>query len=42
MRVLGLGWTEYATRWSSNKDSRIGTVAHLTELLEEILEHERA
>ena len=29
MRVLGLGWTQYATRWSSSKDSRIGTVAHL-------------
>ena len=42
MRVLGLGWTEFMTRWSSNKDSRIGTVAQLTELLEEIIEHERS
>ena len=33
MRVLGLGWTEYATRWSSKADARIGTVAHLKELL---------
>ena len=37
MRVLGLGWTHYATRWSSNKDARIGTVKHLTELLLEII-----
>ena len=42
MRVLGLGWTEYATRWSSSKDSRIGTVAHLQELLEEIVMEERS
>ena len=40
MRVLGLGWTQYATRWSSNKDARIGTVAHLTELLEELIREE--
>ena len=36
MRVLGCGWCKYATRWSSNKDAKIGTVAHLTALLEEI------
>ena len=29
MRVLGLGWQQFATRWSSNADARIGTVAHL-------------
>ena len=40
MRVLGLGWTRYATRWSSNKDARIGTVKHLTELLLEIIVEE--
>ena len=40
MRVLGLGWTKYATRWSSQKDERIGTVAHLRTLLEEIIEEE--
>ena len=40
MRVIGLGWTQFATRWSSNKDSKIGTVAHLRALLIEILEHE--
>ena len=42
MRVLGCGWTEYATRWSSSADSRIGTVAHLQALLEEILVEEKA
>ena len=41
MRVLGLGWTQYATRWSSSKSSRIGTVAHLQALLEEIVAEER-
>ena len=40
MRVLGCGWTRYATRWSSNKDARIGTVKHLTELLLEIIVEE--
>ena len=40
MRVLGLGWLQYATRWSSNKDSKVGTVAHLRELLKEILTEE--
>lgn len=29
MRVLGLGWTQYATRWSSKADERIGTLVHL-------------
>lgn len=42
MRVLGCGWTKYQTRWSSNKDAKIGTVAHLTSLLEEILVDELA
>jgi hypothetical protein len=42
MRVMGCGWTEYATRWSANADQRIGTVAHLTELLEEIVLEERS
>ena len=40
MRVLGCGLFEFATRWSSNKDAKIGTVAHLRTLLTEILEHE--
>ena len=33
MRVLGLGWTQFATKWSTNKDCRIGTVKHLRALL---------
>jgi hypothetical protein len=41
MRVLGCGWSQYSTRWSSKADERIGTVAHLTALLEEIIEEER-
>ena len=35
-----MGWTQFSTRWSSNKDSKIGTVVHLCELLGEILEYE--
>ena len=42
MRVLGLGWTQYSTRWSSKADERIGTVAHLTALLEEIILEEKS
>ena len=42
MRVLGCGWTKYETRWSSNKDAKIGTVAHLTALLEEMFVDEIA
>ena len=43
MRVLGLGWTlQFATRWSSQADSKIGTVKHLTLLLKEILAEEIA
>ena len=42
MRVLGLGWSQYSTRWSSQADTRIGTVAHLTDLLQEILQEERS
>jgi len=42
MRVLGLGWTQYATRWSSKSDEKIGTVAHLQTLLEEIIVEEKA
>jgi DICT domain-containing protein len=32
--------TQFATRWSSGADSNIGTVAHLRELLEEIIVEE--
>ena len=43
MRVLGLGWSQFATRWSSKADSRIGSVAHLQKLLvEELLPFEMA
>jgi len=42
MRVLGLGWTQYSTRWSSNADERIGSVAHLHGLLDEIIDEERS
>ena len=43
MRVLGLGWDNYATRWSSRADVRIVTVAHLKALLvDEILPEEKA
>jgi hypothetical protein len=42
MRVLGCGWSQYATRWSSKADSKIGTVAHLQTLLEEIMLEERS
>ena len=37
MRTLGLGWTHFATRWSSQADRKIGTVKHLTALLKEII-----
>ena len=37
MRVLGCGWTKFETHWSSNANAKIGTVAHLTSLLEEII-----
>jgi superoxide dismutase len=42
MRVLGLGWTQFATRWSSQADEKIGTAAHLTALLNEIIVEETA
>lgn len=42
MRVLGCGWEQFTTRWSSNKDSRIGTAAHLKHLLQEIIVEEKS
>ena len=44
MRVIGLGFTEFKTPWSSGKDEHVGSVGDLTQLLEAILmeEHERA
>ena len=40
MRVIGLGWAQFATHWSSNKDAKKGTVAHLRSLLKEIIVEE--
>ena len=40
MRVLGLGWSQFATAWSSSKDAQVGSPAHLQQVLEEILLHE--
>ena len=42
MRVVGLGFVEFKTPWSSSKDETIGTVASLKRLLEEILMDENA
>ena len=40
MRVLGLGWMQFETAWSSGKDKHIGSIAHLRKHLDEILVHE--
>ena len=43
MRVIGLGWNQFKTAWSSKSDPTVGTVKHLRDLLvEQILPHERA
>lgn len=43
MRTIGLGWVQFATRYSSQSDRKIGTVAHLRALLvEDILPEETA
>eukprot|EP00966_Prymnesium_polylepis_P075915 1760491-Prymnesium_polylepis.1 len=42
MRVLGCGLTQFATRWSSSSNERIGTVEHLREVLDEIIVEEHA
>ena len=42
MRVVGLGFVEFKTPWSSSTDETVGTVDHLKELLTEILWDERA
>ena len=36
MRVIGLGWDKFRTKWSAKSDPTIGTVAHLKSLLLEI------
>ena len=33
MRSIGLGWVQYSTKYSSQSDRKIGTVAHLQQLL---------
>jgi len=30
MRVFGLGWSQFETRWSSSSDEAVGTVEYLT------------
>ena len=43
MRVIGLGWNQFQTKWSAKSDPTIGTVAHLRALLvDAILPHELA
>ena len=42
MRVIGLGWDQFKTKWSSKSDPTIGTVAHLKSLLLDIIAHEIA
>ena len=43
MRVIGLGYEQFKTKWSTKDDPTIGTVAHLRALLvDDILPHERA
>jgi hypothetical protein len=42
MRVIGLGWNQFRTKWSAKSDPTIGTVAHLKGLLLEIIAHEIA
>ena len=42
MRVIGCGMTQFATRWSSSSDERIGTVKHLRDVFDEIIVEERS
>lgn len=37
MRVIGLGWIQFETRWGSIHDENVGSLASLTELLRDIL-----
>ena len=41
MRVIGLGWDQFKTKWSAKADATIGTVVHLRALLLDIIAHER-
>jgi hypothetical protein len=40
MRVVGLGWVEFKSQWSSGSDVEVGTVADLIGQLKDILEEE--
>lgn len=40
MRVVGLGWVEFKTAWSSSSDATVGSVSTLTAHLLEIIEEE--
>jgi len=42
MRVIGLGWTQFGTRWSSRKDDSVGSLDHLKSLLKDVLAEEKA
>lgn len=42
MRVIGLGWLQFETRWSSSSDESVGTVEYLLLLLKDILTYEVA
>jgi hypothetical protein len=42
MRVVGLGFTEFKTPWSSSTDETVGSLEALTQLLTDILWDERA
>jgi hypothetical protein len=42
MRLIGLGWTQFETRWSSSSDETVGTVDNLSGLLKDILAHKTA
>eukprot|EP00966_Prymnesium_polylepis_P060519 1404061-Prymnesium_polylepis.1 len=40
MRVMGFGWVEFKTQWSSGRDEGVGSVADLTGHLKEILQEQ--
>lgn len=37
MRTIGLGWTEFNTKWSSSQDEDVGSVSDLREHLKSII-----
>lgn len=40
MRVLGLGWIEFRSQWSSGKDETVGSIEDLTGHLSDVLVEE--